>query len=71
VALVRTEASSSVLHLLVTADVPSSPTLVALMMEAMHFSETSVLGPHGVMFQETAFFIIIAMKTSNHRYIIS
>jgi hypothetical protein len=23
------------------------------------------------MFQETAFFIIIAMKTSNHRYIIS
>jgi hypothetical protein len=32
----------SVLRLLVTANVPSSPTLVALMMEALGSSETSV-----------------------------
>jgi hypothetical protein len=30
-------------RLLVTANIPSSPTLVTLMMEALSFSETSVL----------------------------
>jgi hypothetical protein len=34
---------ASVLRLLVTANVPSSPILVTLMMEAIHSSETSVL----------------------------
>jgi hypothetical protein len=33
----------SVLRLLVTANVPSSPVLVTLMMEAIHSSETSVV----------------------------
>jgi hypothetical protein len=33
----------SVRRLLFTANVPSSPTLVTLMMEALHSSETSVL----------------------------
>jgi hypothetical protein len=33
----------SVLRLLVTANVPSSPILVTLMMEAIHWSKTSVL----------------------------
>jgi hypothetical protein len=32
----------SVRQLLVTADVPGSPILIALMMEALHSSETSV-----------------------------
>jgi hypothetical protein len=31
------------LQLLVIANIPSSPILVALMMEATHYSETSVL----------------------------
>jgi hypothetical protein len=51
VALVRTDFSeehsfssmSSVLRLLVTANVHSSPILVTLMMEALRTSETSVL----------------------------
>jgi hypothetical protein len=33
----------SVLRLLVTADVPSSPILVTLLIQPMRFSETSVL----------------------------
>jgi hypothetical protein len=48
VALVRTDVSgersvSSVRRLLVTANVPSSPVLVTLMMEALSSSETSVI----------------------------
>jgi hypothetical protein len=50
VALARTDVSEehtvsiiSVRRLLVTANVPSSPILVALMMEALSSSETSVL----------------------------
>jgi hypothetical protein len=50
VALVRTDVSEelsvalhSVHRLLVTANVPSSSILVTLMMEALNFSETSVL----------------------------
>jgi hypothetical protein len=51
VALVRTDVSEeriifllrSVLRLLVTADISSSMILVTLMMEAIRFSETSVL----------------------------
>jgi hypothetical protein len=35
--------TSEVCRLLVMADVPSSPILVTLMMEALHSSETSVL----------------------------
>jgi hypothetical protein len=36
------------------------------MMEATRSSETSVLNePHGVISQKTAFFIDIAVKTSN------
>jgi hypothetical protein len=37
------ETDSGVLRLLVTANVPSSPILVTLMMEAIYSSETSVL----------------------------
>jgi phospholipid N-methyltransferase len=60
----------SVLRLLVTGNVvPSSPILVTLMMEAIHFSETWYLqDPHGVISQKTAFFIVTAMKTSNFTY---
>jgi hypothetical protein len=36
----------SVLRLLVTANVPSSPILVTLMMEALNPSETSVFTSH-------------------------
>jgi hypothetical protein len=47
VALVTTDISEeflrSVLRLLVTAKVPSSPNLVTLMMEMIHASETPVL----------------------------
>jgi hypothetical protein len=35
--------NGSMRRLLVTANVPSSPILVTLMMEALSFSETSVL----------------------------
>jgi hypothetical protein len=58
----------SVLWLLVTANVfLSSPILVALMMEAIRTSETSVLtrDPRGVTSQKTAFFIVTAVRTSN------
>jgi hypothetical protein len=52
----------SVLRLLVTADVSSSPILVTLMMEALSSSELQE--PYGVTSQET-FFIVTAVKTSN------
>jgi hypothetical protein len=37
--------------------VPSSPNLVTLLMEALRSSETSVLEPHDVASQNTAFCI--------------
>jgi hypothetical protein len=55
----------SVLRFLVTGNVPSSPILVILMIEALRSSETSVLQePHGVSSQKTEFFIVTAVKTS-------
>jgi hypothetical protein len=48
----------SVLRLLVTANVSSSPILVTLMMEALSFSEHRFLqDPHGVTSQKMPFFI--------------
>jgi hypothetical protein len=56
----------SVLRLLVTADVPSSPILATLMMEAPSPPKRRLLQePHGVTSQKTAFFIVTAAKTSN------
>jgi hypothetical protein len=56
----------SVLQMLVIANVPSPSILVNLMMEAIRSSETSVLTePHVVSSQNTAFFIVTAVKTSN------
>jgi hypothetical protein len=50
----------SVLRLIVIANVPSSPILVPLMMEALLSSERSVLTrPHGVTSQNTPFFIVL------------
>jgi hypothetical protein len=46
----------SVCRLLVTANVPSSPILVTLMMEALSSSETFLQEPHGVTSQKTPFF---------------
>jgi hypothetical protein len=59
----------SVCRLLVTASVvPSSPILVTLM-EALRSSETSVLTrATRLTFQKTPFFIVTAVKTSNHTY---
>jgi hypothetical protein len=77
VGLVRTDVSEElsahyiirvkrVRRLLVTANVPSSPILVTLMMEALSSSETSVLTrATGITSQKTAFFIVTAVKTSN------
>jgi hypothetical protein len=46
----------SVLRLLLTTNLPSSPNLVALMMEALVSSEMSVLQKaHGVTSQKTVF----------------
>jgi hypothetical protein len=46
--------------------VPSWPILVALMMEEIHPSETSVFTKaNGAASQKTAFFIVTAEKTSN------
>jgi hypothetical protein len=58
---------NDVLRLLVTANfVPSSPSLATLMMEAICSSETRFLQEsHGVTSQETAFFIVTTVKTSN------
>jgi hypothetical protein len=51
--------------LLVTANARSSLILVTLMMEALRFSETSVLQePQSVTFLKMAFFIF-AVKTSD------
>jgi hypothetical protein len=57
----------SVLRLIVTANnVPISLSLVTLMIEAIHSSETFVLQePHDVKSQMTAFFIVAAVKTPN------
>jgi hypothetical protein len=50
-------------RLLVTSNVPSSPILVTLMMEALRSSETSVLQePQGIRFQTTALFIYIGYE---------
>jgi hypothetical protein len=44
-------------QLLVTANVSSSLILFTAMMEAIHYSETSVLQePHGVTYHKTIFF---------------
>jgi hypothetical protein len=51
--------------MLVTANVPSSPILVTLMVEAILSSETSVLVSLGVTPQKTAFFIVTAVNISN------
>jgi hypothetical protein len=63
VALVRTDvseelsASISFRRLLVTANVPNSPILVTLMMEALSSSKSRFLQePHGVTSQKTPFF---------------
>jgi hypothetical protein len=51
----------SVRRLLVTVDVvPSTPSLVTMMKEALSSSETSLLTS-----QKTQFFIVTAVKTSN------
>jgi hypothetical protein len=56
----------SVLRLIFTANVPSAPILVTLMMEELGSSETRFLQePHGVTSQKTPFFIVTAVKTSN------
>jgi hypothetical protein len=57
----------SVRRLLVTVNVvPSSPIFVTLMMQELSSSETRFLQePNGVTSQNTAFFIVTAVKTSN------
>jgi hypothetical protein len=57
----------SVLQLLLTANVPSSLILSILMTEAIRSSIKSAVKKmsHGVTSQTTAFFIVIAVKTSN------
>jgi hypothetical protein len=43
-----------------------------MMMEAISSSETSVLTtPHGITSHKTAFFIVIAVKTSNLEKVVS
>jgi hypothetical protein len=55
-----------ILRFPVTADVPSSPILVTLMMEALISSETPFLQePQGITTQKTAFFLVTAVKTSS------
>jgi hypothetical protein len=55
----------SELQLLVTANVPSSLILVALMMEVIRPCETWFLQePHGFTSQKTGFFIVTAVKIS-------
>jgi hypothetical protein len=62
--------SLTVLQLLVTANVvPSSLILLALIMEVIPFSETSVLTrATRATYQETTFLIVTAIKTSNLTY---
>jgi hypothetical protein len=69
--LVTTLALLSVVRLLVIANVaPSSPILVTLKIEAIHFTEMSFLQePHGVTFQKTAFFLVNALNISNLTYV--
>jgi 1,4-dihydroxy-2-naphthoate octaprenyltransferase len=56
----------SVLRLLVGANVvPTSSTLVTLMMEIVPLKRRLLQEPHGVTFHKTAFFIVTAMETSN------
>jgi hypothetical protein len=50
-----------VIRFLVTANVPSSPILVTLMMEELRYYHE----PHGATSQKTAFFRVTAVKTSN------
>jgi hypothetical protein len=57
--------TSSVRRMLVTANVSSSPILITLMREALCSSETSVITRATLTSQETAFFIVTAVKTSN------
>jgi hypothetical protein len=59
--------TSSTLRLSVTANVvPSSPILVTLMMEAIHFPKRRFSQePRDVTSQKTAFFTVTAVKTSN------
>jgi hypothetical protein len=55
--MLRRVALCRVRRLLVTANVPSSPILVILMLEALSSSETSVVKePHSVTSQKTPFF---------------
>jgi hypothetical protein len=60
----------SVRQLLVKANVvPSSPILVALIMEAISSPKRRFLQePHGVTSQKMPFFIVTAVKTSNLTY---
>jgi hypothetical protein len=52
--------------LLVTANVPSSPILVTLMMEVLSSSKRLFLQElHGVTSKKTPFFRVTAVKTSN------
>jgi hypothetical protein len=57
----------SLRRLLVTANVPTSPNLVTLMMEARYVPPKRLFlqEPHGVTSQKTPFFIVTAVKTSN------
>jgi hypothetical protein len=58
----ETLAVRGLLRLLVTANVPRSPILVTLIMEAIRYSETSVLTNHTALTtQVTAFFIVTAV----------
>jgi hypothetical protein len=58
-------------RLLVTASViRSSPILFTLMKEALSSSETSVHTSHGVTSQKRSFFIVTAVRTSNHTEIL-
>jgi hypothetical protein len=53
-------------RLLVTANVPSSPILVTLIMEALGSSKRRFLQePRGITTQKTAFFTVTAVNTSN------
>jgi hypothetical protein len=49
----------TVLRLIVTANIASSPIFTTVMMEALRSSETSFLHEqHGITSQKTAFFIV-------------
>jgi hypothetical protein len=63
----RVQLLRSVVRLLVTAnDVPSSPILITLVMEAIHSPKRRILQElHSLTSQTTAFFIVTAVKTSN------